>query len=118
MLVGFTPVTLENRRLMGNKPEGANARGSIALLPLPVCLFALELNLGLKADTPDLPRSAAQHVSPPVPTVWGASGLLREGVPTGRPGADQTLRFEVKMEIAFLRTFRSVSRRMSKEPGA
>jgi hypothetical protein len=103
---------------MGNKPEGANAGGGVALLALPVCLFALKLDLGLKANAPGLPRSTAQHVSPPVQTVWCASGLLREGIPTGRPGSDQALRFEVKVEIAFLRTFRSVPGRTSKEPGA
>jgi hypothetical protein len=70
MRVGLTPVALERRRLMSHKPEGAKARGRIAVLPLPVSFLALELNLGFKADAPSLSRPTAQYVSPPVLALW------------------------------------------------
>ncbi len=63
---------------MSDKPEGANARGGIALLPLTVGFLALELNLSLEGNGPGLSRPAAQDVSSPVLVIGCRPGLLRE----------------------------------------
>jgi hypothetical protein len=108
---------MQSCRLMGDKPEGANARRGITLLPLPVGFFALKLNLSLNGDGPGLPRPAAQDVSSPVLAIGRLAGLLRESIPTRRAGSDQALRLEVEMGVCLPGSLRSVPGRMGKEPG-
>ena len=47
------------------------------------------------------PRSAAEDVSSPVPTVGRLAGLLRESLPTRNPGSEEALRFQVEMDVHF-----------------
>src|SRR5918997_6515796 len=93
--------------LMSDKPEGANARGGITLLPLAVGLLALELDLGLKSNRPRLSRPAAQDVSSPVLAIGCRPGLLWQRIPTRHPGPDQALGLEVEMDVRFPGSFRS-----------
>src|ERR687897_2125323 len=98
MRIGLEPIMMQSCGLMSDKPEGANARGCITLLPLAVGLLALELNLGLKSNGPGLSRPAAQDVSSPVLAIGRLARLLRESIPTCSPGSDQALSLEVEMD--------------------
>jgi hypothetical protein len=118
MLVRPKPVALQGSWFMSHKPEGAKARRSIALLPLPVSFLALELNLRLEADAPGAPRSTAQDISPPVLTLRCLTRLLGQTLPPSGSRPHQALSFEVEVDIAFLGSFGSVTRRMSEEPGS
>ena len=116
--IGLAPILLQSRRLMRNKPEGANARSGKALLALSVGLLTLELNLSLKGDGPGLARAAAQHVSAPVLAIGRLARLLGQSIPARRAGSDQALGFEVEMQIAFSAALGRMPGRVSKEPGA
>jgi hypothetical protein len=118
VLIGLAPILLQSRRLMRNKPEGANARNGKALLALSVGLLTLELNLSLKGNGPGLARAAAQHVSAPVLATGRLARLLGQSIPARRAGSDQALGFEVEMQIAFSAALGRMPGRVSKEPGA
>ena len=100
---------------MGNKPERANAGRRIASLALPVPLLALELDLSLQPDGPDLAGSAAQDVRSPVLPVGCCPALFRKGFPTGVAGTQEALRLDEQVGVGFPWPVRSLPTAVSKE---
>ena len=115
--IGLAPILVQGRRLMRDQPEGANAGSRKALLPLPVGLLTLKLNLSLKGDGPGLAGAAAQHVSAPVLTIGRLARLLGQSVPARCASPDQALGLEVEVQIALAAANSSLPGRVSKEPG-
>lgn len=115
MWVRPKPITMQGRRLMSDQPEGANARSHIALLPLAVGFLPLDLNLSFDGDRPRLSEPAAKDIGPPILAIGCRSRLLRQSIPASGSGSNQALGFDVKMEVAFLRSLRHLPRSMGEE---